>query len=64
MNIGNMKTFLSVLESTSNILSVTKQSEALLYIDNPYYAWYPALFLADMALLMSHFDDFDDDQTS
>ena len=25
------------VESTSNILSITKQSKALLYIDNPYF---------------------------
>ena len=36
MNIGNIKIFLSVLKSTQNILSVTKQSKALLYMDNPY----------------------------
>ena len=35
MNIGNIKVFLGVLESTSNILSVTKRSKELLYIDNP-----------------------------
>ena len=31
-----MKQFLSISKSTLNILSVTKQSKALLYIDNPY----------------------------
>ena len=36
MNIGNMKIFLGLLESTSNILSVMKQFKALLHIDNPY----------------------------
>ena len=36
MNIGNIKIFLSILKSTSNILSVTKQSKALLYMNNPY----------------------------
>ena len=36
MNFGNIKIFLGLLESTSNILSVTKQSKTLLYIDNPY----------------------------
>ena len=37
MNISNIKIFLGLLESTSNILSVTKQSKELLYIDNPYW---------------------------
>ena len=36
MNISNIKIFLNVLKSTSNLHSVTKQSKALLYIDNPY----------------------------
>ena len=36
MNIGTLKLFLSVLKSTENILRVTKQSKALLYIDNTY----------------------------
>ena len=35
MNIGNIKVFLGLLESTSNILSVTKQSKELLFKDNP-----------------------------
>ena len=37
MNFRNMKIFLVFfLNSTSNILSVTKQSKTLLYIDSPY----------------------------
>ena len=31
-----MKIFYSLLNSTSNIFSITKQFKALLYIDNPY----------------------------
>ena len=36
MNIGNIKVFLGVLDSTLNLLCITKQSKELLYIDNLY----------------------------
>ena len=44
MNIGNMKIFLGISESTSNILSIMKQSKTLLHIDNPYGVVWPLSF--------------------
>ena len=44
MNICNMNIFLGLLECTSNILSIMKQSKALLHIDNPYGVVWPLSF--------------------